>query len=293
MTSFLWLPLAINTALLTAGEAVLFRKYFIDLSPWGITAKPFVFSMPLYIITLLTIKIPDIDSGFWPLMLLTAPLTAIGVAFNINAFRHAPLSLTMPLLAFTPAFALVTGFLFLDEAPSISGAFGIVLIMLGSHIINMNGMNKPADILAPLKALANNKGSRYMIIASLLYGLTSVMGKMMVLRSSGVFTGVSVFLVMGLGILGFGLALGQLRFRELFSHPVATAMLGGMTFLEVISHNIAIGLIDAAYMISVKRLNGLFGVLFGWYFFQETQIRHRLAGAILMTAGAVFIAVGG
>lgn len=46
-------------------------------------------------------------------------------------------------------------------------------------------------------------------------------------------------------------------------------------------------------MIAIKRLNGLFGVLFGWLFFHEDNIRSRLAGALLMSAGAALIVLFG
>jgi len=45
----------------------------------------------------------------------------------------------------------------------------------------------------------------------------------------------------------------------------------------------------AAYMIAIKRLSVLFGVLYGGMWFQERRIGIRLAGAGLMVSGAVVI----
>jgi drug/metabolite transporter (DMT)-like permease len=51
----------------------------------------------------------------------------------------------------------------------------------------------------------------------------------------------------------------------------------------------AIAQVEAAYMIAVKRLSLLFGVLYGAWWFGEENIRERLAGAAIMIAGVFLI----
>ncbi|MEZ4551110.1 MAG: hypothetical protein R2860_06745 [Desulfobacterales bacterium] len=45
----------------------------------------------------------------------------------------------------------------------------------------------------------------------------------------------------------------------------------------------------AAYMVSVKRLSIVFGVIFGGLVFREENFPMRLLGAVLMFSGAVVI----
>ena len=52
---------------------------------------------------------------------------------------------------------------------------------------------------------------------------------------------------------------------------------------------LAISLTKVAYMISVKRLSLLFGVLYGHYLFREGCLRERLLGTTLMLAGVILI----
>jgi len=52
---------------------------------------------------------------------------------------------------------------------------------------------------------------------------------------------------------------------------------------------IAISLTQVAYMISIKRLSLLMGVLFGYLFFKETNIRERFVGTLLMIIGFALI----
>jgi len=287
MIESFWFPLSLATAILSAGEATVLRHFFSDLRAWEMTAKPFVFSTPLFILVIVLMPLPELKPGFWPLMAITAPLTTVGIFFNLNAFRLAPISLTMPMLSFTPAFAVITGLLFLGEMPSPIGLVGILLIISGSYIINMNCRND--GITGPFKAILRERGTRYMLFAALLYGICSVLGKMMVLRSSAVFTGSSIFVAIGFFVIITSLITGRASTKALLSSPLATLLAGIMIFLEILCHNVAISLIDAAYMISIKRLNGIFGVLFGWLFFKEDNIGSRLAAAALMSAGAIMI----
>jgi len=52
---------------------------------------------------------------------------------------------------------------------------------------------------------------------------------------------------------------------------------------------IAISLTQVAYMISVKRLSLLMGVLYGYILFKETNIKERFAGTLLMIIGFAMI----
>ena len=52
-------------------------------------------------------------------------------------------------------------------------------------------------------------------------------------------------------------------------------------------------MIFTGYMISVKRLSALIGIIYGRLFFKEKHIAMRLVGAGLMLAGAVLITVWG
>jgi len=60
--------------------------------------------------------------------------------------------------------------------------------------------------------------------------------------------------------------------------------------IMVITHFKAISLIEVSYMVSVKRLSILFGVLYGIMFFKETNIKERFLGATVMVSGIIVLA---
>ena len=55
------------------------------------------------------------------------------------------------------------------------------------------------------------------------------------------------------------------------------------------THYISISMAPVAYMLSVKRLSLLFGVILGRLIFKEEHIRYRLLGASVMVAGVCLI----
>jgi uncharacterized membrane protein len=59
----------------------------------------------------------------------------------------------------------------------------------------------------------------------------------------------------------------------------------------IITHLKAISLIEVSYMVSVKRLSILFGVLYGVMFFKETNIKERFLGATVMVSGIILISI--
>ena len=57
----------------------------------------------------------------------------------------------------------------------------------------------------------------------------------------------------------------------------------------VISHMLAISLAKVAYVISVKRMSLVIGVLYGYLFFKEKHIGERFLGALLMFIGFILV----
>ena len=70
-------------------------------------------------------------------------------------------------------------------------------------------------------------------------------------------------------------------------------MAGLLFFAHVLLHAFAIALTKAAYMIAVKRLSVIFGLVYGGLVFQEKNIAMRTLGTLLMVAGAVMITIWG
>jgi drug/metabolite transporter (DMT)-like permease len=77
--------------------------------------------------------------------------------------------------------------------------------------------------------------------------------------------------------------------KRLSGLPFKGAAIGAVYAVMVFSHMLAISQVEAAYMISVKRVSLLFGILYGAWWFREERIAERLLGAVIMLLGVFII----
>lgn len=289
--SHLWLVLSLFTALAVSSQEAFTKKFFSHLSPYEMTAYQLIYSLPLFAILLPWVRVPPLDTVFFWAFLVSIPLNAIAFLLHMLAIKLSPLSLTVPYLAFTPVFMIVTGFIFLDEVPNIYGFGGILFICVGGYILNLNPQKW--SFWSPINLFFKETGSWVMLIVAFLYSFAAVIGKLAIVHSSPVFFSISFSIVFNVIIIVFLLIIGKIRLRTFAIEPVKGALVGCFLFAHVLLHGYAISMVTAAYMISVKRLNVLFGIMYAWLLFQEHHITIRFIGAALMVSGAVLIILKG
>jgi drug/metabolite transporter (DMT)-like permease len=192
---------------------------------------------------------------------VSLPLNAVATVLYMQAIRSAPLSLSVPYLAFTPVFMIGTGYLVLGELPNVWGLWGIAGVFVGSYVLNLDPSRfRP---LAPLQAVVDQPGARLMLLVALLFSFAAVIGKKAILASSPLFFTVSFFACMNVCVVLGLLLAGKIRMRQLLGEPVKGAVVGLLLCAHALLHAHAVALVEAAYMIAVKRLSILFEIVFG------------------------------
>jgi drug/metabolite transporter (DMT)-like permease len=244
------------------------------------------YSAPFLLPFLLFIEIPLLDSTFWVAILVLLPMEVAALALYMKALQISPLSLTVPFLSLTPMFAILISFLMLGELPDGSGVAGIVLIVVGAYMLNVNLSSRGA--LEPFKAIWVERGSLLMVCVAFIYSITSSLGKIAVQHSSPAFMGVFYLPFVSLGLLPLALRNGM-RLSELRAGWLLFFLIGASQALMALCHFKAVSLILVSYMIAVKRLSLLLSVIFGFVFFQEKHLKERLFGSLLMVAGVALI----
>lgn len=291
MAPLIWFIPAILTAVAVASQDAWIKKWFSHLSPIEMFVLPLVFSLPLTLLTLAFVPVPTLDGVFYASFIISLPLNAVPFILYMKAIRRSPLSLTLPYLAFTPVFMIPTGYLFLGELPDIWGMMGIATVCTGGYVLNIDVRHW--SVLEPLRSVFRETGSWIMLIVSFIFGFSSVVGKLAILHSSVMFFQMSFFATLSITLLLiFGIA-GKLNFAALFAHPGKGVIAGVLLYLHLLFHGIAIAMTKAAYMISIKRMSILVGVIYGGFFFAEENIVIRFLGSLLMFAGAVIILIAG
>lgn len=286
----LWLLLSLATALAVATQDAWVKRHFSGHGPFGMAGVQFFYSLPPLCLVLAFVPVPPIGPDFGWTFLVSFPLNAVALLLYMNAIRRSPLSLTVPYLAFTPVFMMLTGYLFLGEIPSARGAAGILVICAGGYTLNVDP--RRFNLLEPVRAVFRETGSWTMLIVAFIYSFASVIGKRAILASSPLFFTLSFFVAFNGAMLLLLIAARKVRPAALVREPLRGGIAGFLFFLHAVCHGWAISLTQAAYMIAVKRLSIVFSVAYGKFLFREQNLAFRFSGAVLMVIGTVMIAAG-
>jgi drug/metabolite transporter (DMT)-like permease len=287
----LWLILALLTAFATASQDAWTKKFFSHKSLYEMATYPLLYCLPLLLVAILFVEVPPLDVTFAWCYAASLPLNGVAIMLYMRAIRTSPLSLTLPFLAFTPVFMILTGYLVLGERPGPLGVAGILVICLGGYILNIDpdaGRGR-RSVWAPIRAVAREPGSWTMLIVAFIYSFAAVVGKKAILHSSPLFFTLYFFALFNFLMVLFFRSTGKIRIRSMLASPGKGFIVGGLMFLHAYCHALAIAMTQAAYMVAVKRMSIVFGVLYGRVIFREVNMVFRLGGAGLMVLGTVLI----
>jgi drug/metabolite transporter (DMT)-like permease len=287
-----WLVLSLAAALGSAGEAAAMKKLPGDLTPEEMGLTPLLFGLPLCLLTLAVARPPLPPAGFWLDLALLLPFSFTGYILYCQAIRLSPLSLTLPYLALVPVFTMLTGHLLLGEIPNPAGGAGVLLLAAGSYVLNL-GARTAHGVWGPLLAVLREPGPRRILIVAALYAVVAVLSKHAAVLATPLGY-VAWFEPVYTTCFTLVLAvMGRARLGNILARPGQGAVLGLIHFGHLAAGTVSVVLTQTAYMLAVKRVDGLFGVLLGRAAFREEDMPSRLAGSALMLAGVAVIALWG
>jgi uncharacterized membrane protein len=225
------------------------------------------------------------QSEFWSALAAGSLLHVAATILYIRALQVSDLSLTIPMIALTPLFMVVTSPLLVGETPSPGGIGGILLIVAGSWIINISTARR--GFLAPFRALLREPGPRHMLLVALIWSITANIDKIGIRAATPLTWIMAVDVVVTLLMLP--LVVAPLR-RTGARQIMLLLVIGICGGLVLICQMHAIEMTLVAYVIAIKRTSILFSIGFGWLIFAEERIGERAAGALVMLAGVALIA---
>ena len=246
------------------------------------------------------VQVPHVDGIFVAALLASAALNWAATLLSTIALDKSDASLVSPLLTFNPAFTLVIAWLTLGEIPGVRQAAGVAIILLGAYLLEVEETR--TGLLAPLRALVHRPGALLAIIASALWGTTTVLEKLSIEHMtppSGPTVALLGTLIMVLLLTpGALLSSGrggpsaqQSRWKGLRAHPRALALAVLIAGIAPLFGFTAIALGLVGYVTTLFKLSAVLTILWARVFLYEGQIRERLLGASVMLAGGVLVAV--
>ena len=284
----------LGAALGDSGADVLTKRYFAQLSPYGMALVRLLGAVPFLALVALGLSRPELTRPFWVIVAAMLPLEVLAMLLYMRALRLCHLSLCIPFLAFTPVFLILTGWLVLGESLNHWGVMGTLMIALGCYVLGLGaGGQGRTGVLAPLMALAKEPGARLMLMVAAIYSLTAALYKSAILHSGAVFFGTMYPLAVA-GLMVSAYPWNRVRLGPSFKlHGGWWVVLG---FCSVLSYLCLAGGMErapAAYLVAVKRLSLLMSVLLGGLWLKERPFLPRVLGAGLMCAGVGLIALRG
>lgn len=242
--------------------------------------------LPCFLLGMLIWGAPDLDIGY-----LRPGLTclAANVAANLlffHAVKVSPISRTVPLLALTPVFAALIGYLLLDEHPSSRQWAGIALIVLGAWTLNA-GQGLKGLVLGVVR----ERGSLYMALVAAAWAVSATNDKLALPHANVAFHasvqtgGVMLVALCWLVLTGRVGEVAQVRKHWL---PLSAGVMVSVAALGL--QLIAIQTLLVSLMEAIKRALGVVGsVVSGRLLFKEALTRGMLVACLLLSLGVFLL----
>jgi len=224
---------------------------------------------------------------FSALMVLDVALITVVMWLYFRALQISPLSMCTPFLAFTPVFLIPTTYVILGQKPQPIKLLGVALIVVGSLV--MHRQLFAVGWLAPVKAVIEYKGSRYMLMVAFIFSLTNPLDAKLVAMSD-VYTEACAY--------GLGLCISFYLLSRMQKGDFAAASRGNFKWIALAGLCDAVSLLFqlASYAflavvitVSIKRAGIVLAVLAGWLFFREKEITDKVIAASVMFCGVLIL----
>jgi uncharacterized membrane protein len=233
-------------------------------------------------------------------LLASVVLNWAATLFSTSALAQADASLISPLLTFNPAFTLLVAWFALGETPRLRQTIGVAVVLLGAYLLVVEEAR--TGLLAPLLVLLRRPGAMLAVIASAMWGITTVFEKLAIEHMtppSGPFVALSgtVLMVAFLtphAFLSKGKSVSPEQERGMSGlrvHPralIGAVLIAGIAPLFGFSA-IALGLVG--YVTALFKLAAVFTIVWAWLFLGEENVHQRLLGAVVMLTGGILIVV--
>lgn len=287
----LWAVLALFASVLSSTGATVHKKILQKEHAMEFSA---IFALTNALLAL--ILIPWVDFGLgWKFILiiyLVSWLGTLGLLFVAKAIRHMELSSAMPLTNFAPAFVALLSIFFLGEFLGGFQWVGIGFLLVGGYFLETRHFK---DYKLFFYNLKRSKGIHYMLLGLVIYSFNAVADRYVLTNITDFITFLfflSIFLAFNFFVLSSYFHNGVHDFKHGIKKQWKWFIFGSVVaFGSAIIQLWAVSLISVALVLSVKRLNVLFTVIFGGELFHEKHLKKKIIATVIMLMGVALILI--
>ncbi|HOK18591.1 MAG TPA: EamA family transporter [Caldisericia bacterium] len=226
------------------------------------------------------------DFSFLKTTIITSLIYTNSFILYVKSISISEVSLVAPLYNINVFFLIILTSIFLDEKITILKIIGLILLIYGSSFLN-----RQENLFLSIKALFKDKGSKIMILSSLLIAIgRTIDGQVTKTGVSPLFY--SFFLYLFITIILFFIILLTKKSKGvnlLLRKKPLLSILAGMVnaysylFLLIAFKNIDVSLAEPSTM-----LGTIITLILSKYIFKE-DIKYRLIGVLIMILGTCLI----
>jgi len=282
----MWVIYAVLNPFIDASRNVFSKKASLNVDSlvvsWVNNFVPFLLFLP--VVFFIELKF---NQQFIISVIISGTINTAAAILYHRAISQGEISVVVPMLSFTPLFLLVISPIIVGEFPTSKGFIGIILIVVGSYLLNVNLKEK--GILFPLKSFMKNKATRYMLIVAFIWSISANFDKKGIEASSILQYILFINLFVTIGTTIFIISKGKFSLQSVWRERKNLFFVGALTSLGYFVHMTALAMTLVAYVIALKRTSGMITVVLGYLILKEQNIKERLLGSTIMFLGVLFI----
>ncbi len=212
--------------------------------------------------------------------------------FLSKSYDQGDLSRVYPIMRSSPAFVLVFSIFVLGEEVSIFGILGILAVVIGLLTINMQKM-RISSLLPAINSIAEDESTRYAFLTLSTVTAYSIIDKWGVDLAHPI---IHHYLLMFFGFSFFTPYILHAKERSLIliEWKKSSNLIVANSFFTVLSYSlilISFTMERVSYIVGLRQLSVVFGVLLGSYVLREEHRLTRFSAATLIFLGAFLIAI--
>lgn len=250
--------------------------------------------MLLFSFILFLYPLSDISLWGWLFVIASAVTHFFYQVFLCRTYELGDMSLAYPIVRSSPLFVLIMGIVFLREVPSGLALLGIIVVIAGVQIINQRGL-----ALADFRRSFKHMNGKLILVAAFTAfssACYSVVDKKGVLIVEPILFFYLFFAISGLLFLGYLLTLKERRkryFAILKKDKFKIILAAVLEFSSYILILYAFRISKVAYVIALRQISVIFGVLYGIWFLKEKYGKVRIVGSLIIFSGIFLITLFG
>ncbi len=288
-----WYIFAGLCALFAGMSAIVEKKTLRKQHAMEFSAVLAIFNLIVVLPLLVKADFAGIPTNIYILIFGVSVIASVAFLLVAKSLRHMEISQASPLLNFGPVFVAILAFVFLKETITDVQLAGILLILAGSYILEIeHGFQ---GIFDPIRNMTKSKHIIYIFAALILYGFSSLGDKIIL----GTISPITYII-----IVQFFIAVNFIVMISIFHDGITGIRRGiknaGKWILIVAiltsSYRLfqaqAISMAFVSLVTPIKRTSTLFATIVGGEIFHDENLTKKAIACIIMLLGAYFVIIG-